>query len=275
MKRLFYTAVAALILVSCSQHRFPAVAQDGRIAVVAHRGFWQNEEAGMTRNSVASLNQAIRHGFAGSECDIHLTLDSVAVVCHDNNIGGMTIWNSTYEQLLAARLDNGERIPTFDEYLDAYAKGSDITRLVVEFKAQEDFEHEMLLVDKAFSSLKAHRLFNPEKVAFISFSHDICLKVAEEAPRFVNQYLQGDVAPATLAAEGINGIDYHHAVLREHPFWVDEAHSLGMSVNVWTVNDTEDIDYFITLGVDAITTDNPILVRQRLGEREYRKQPVE
>ena len=271
MRKLTFLAAVALVLVSCSQQRFPAVAQDGRIAVVAHRGFWQNEEAGMTRNSIASLNQAIHHGFAGSECDIHLTLDSVVVVCHDNNIGGMTIWTSTYEQLLAARLANGERIPTLDEYLDTHAEGSDVTRLVVEFKAQADLEHEMLLVDKTFSALKAHRLFNPEKVAFISFSHDICLKVAKEAPRFTNQYLQGDLDPATLASEGINGIDYHHGVFREHPSWVEDAHALEMSVNVWTVNEAEDIDYFIEMGVDAITTDNPLLVRRQLGEREYRK----
>ena len=31
-----------------------------------------------------------------------------------------------------------------------------------------------------------------------------------------------------------------------------------MKVNVWTVNNTEDIQYFIDLGVDFITTDNPL-----------------
>ena len=55
-----------------------------------------------------------------------------------------------------------------------------------------------------------------------------------------------------------------------HPEWVKDAHDLGMSVNVWTVNKEEDIRAMIDCGVDCITTNEPELVRQILGERELR-----
>ena len=81
------------------------------------------------------------------------------------------------------------------------------------------------------------------------------------------QYLGGDVAPSVLNAEGINGIDYEYSVLAKHPEWVKEAHDLGMTVNVWTVNEAKDIRAMRDLGVDQITTDNPALAREILWER--------
>ena len=69
---------------------------------------------------------------------------------------------------------------------------------------------------------------------------------------------------------GINGIDYHFSKFYAHPEWVEQAHKLGMSVNVWTVDDPADIQAMIDLGVDCITTNEPLKVRELLGERELR-----
>ena len=44
-----------------------------------------------------------------------------------------------------------------------------------------------------------------------------------------------------------------------------------MSVNVWTVNDEETIKEMIDLGVDCITTNEPYLVRQLLGNKEIKR----
>ena len=47
------------------------------------------------------------------------------------------------------------------------------------------------------------------------------------------------------------------SVLRKNPKWVEQAHTEGLEVNVWTVDTEEDMRYFIDLGVDYITTDYP------------------
>ena len=44
-----------------------------------------------------------------------------------------------------------------------------------------------------------------------------------------------------------------------------------MSVNFWTVNKEKDIQSMIDLGVDCITTNEPMLTREKLGKREKRK----
>ena len=280
MKKLLLMAAAVMMLAGCAvkknvvttpSHIFPAVNQGGKIAVAAHRGFWKTEAAGNSQNSIASLGAAMDNGFWGSECDIHLTSDDVIIVNHDNSIDGLKIKTHTYAELSSHLLKNGEKRPTFDEYLDRLATGDGKTTLVVEFKIQGDEAKENLLVDKAIAALKSHGLYDPSKVAFISFGHNICLRVASLAPEFVNQYLNGDIAPAKLAAEGINGIDYERGVFRIHPNWVKEAHDLGMSVNAWTVDKADDMDYLISLGVDAITSNEPLLVRERLGDKEYRR----
>ena len=67
---------------------FPVLNQEGKVAIVAHRGFWKSEAGGMSENSIASLKAAQDNGFWGSECDIHITADDVVIVNHNNDIGG-------------------------------------------------------------------------------------------------------------------------------------------------------------------------------------------
>ena len=280
MKKFIAIAASILVIAGCGvsrktpvlqEHQFPSLKQDGRTSIVAHRGFWKCEAAGMSQNSIASVGEAVDNAFWGSECDIHLTSDDVIIVNHDNSIDGLSIRNHTFAELSSHLLPNGERRPSFDEYLDRFARGADRTTLVIEFKGQESPEREDELVSRAFDALKAHGLYDPSKVAFISFSHHMCRQVAKLAPEFVNQYLNGDIAPAELANEGINGIDYHGPVFHRHPEWVKEAHDLGMSVNVWTIDSPAEMDYMTGLGVDAITTNEPLLARERLGKKEFRK----
>ena len=152
---------------------------------------------------------------------------------------------------------------------------------VLELKPETTPEREDELVDKCLQALRpaaprnvppefasfARRSSEPTKVVFISFSHHICKELARKAPSYTVQYLEGDIAPAQLHAEGINGIDYHYSVFYKHPEWVKEAHDLGMTVNVWTVDEPEDIRAMRDLGVDQITTNKPALVREILWER--------
>jgi glycerophosphoryl diester phosphodiesterase len=152
---------------------------------------------------------------------------------------------------------------------------------VLELKPQTTVEREDELVEKCLQALKpaaprnvppeyasfARRSSEPTKVVFISFSKHICEELAKKAPGYTVQYLNGDLSPAQLHAAGINGIDYHYSVFYQHPEWVKEAHDLGMSVNVWTVDDPKDIRAMRDLGVDQITTDKPALAREILWER--------
>ena len=241
--------------------------------IVAHRGLWK----GNAQNSIASLREAQQFGCWGSEFDLHLTADDEVVVNHDRTIDGLDIQKSTLAEVREKRLANGEPVPTLAEYMAQAARSRDCLP-VLELKPQGSPERENLLIEKCLQALRPSsrnvppefaaymRRSEPMKVAFISFSHHICQELARRAPGYTIQYLEGDIAPAQLHAEGINGIDYHYSVFYKHPEWVKEAHDLGMTVNVWTVDERKDIEAMRDLGVDQITTNNPALVREILWE---------
>ena len=284
MNLLRVSALAAAILsvVACSSAKkisyqpesgFPVIDQQGKIAIVAHRGFWKSEQGGMSENSIASLKAAQDAGLWGSECDIHITADDVVMVNHDSSINGKAIASHKFADFAQDLLPNGERRPTLDEYLDQAAK-SKTTKLVIELKKQPSEDREDLLVAKTIAALKVHKLYDPNRVLFISFSKYMCDMVARLCPEFINQFLSmdfiGNQDPVIYGPQGINGVDFQYKMFQAHPEWVKNAHDLGMSVNAWTVNKEKDIKKMIEVGVDAITTNEPLLVRQLLGDKEYK-----
>lgn len=276
MKKIAIILAAVLAVCSCgissrnaesSNYGFPKVNQNGKIAIVAHRGFWNCEAAGFSENSIASLKAAQDNGFWGSEFDVQLTKDEVVIVNHNDDIDGLKIKDHTFAELSSHLLPNGERRPTLEEYLEQGRKCK-TTMLVLEFKKQSTDEREDILVAKTIQALKAYKLFDPRRVAFISFSKHISEMIAKDAPRFINQYLNGELSPEALAAKGINGFDYHKKIVGINKKWVEQAHAKGMSTNVWTVNAENEMLKMIEIGVDAITTNEPLLLRSKLGDRE-------
>ena len=221
MKKIFTLALGLLACVTLA-------AQEHKVAVAAHRGFWN----GNYENTIASLAKAQECEFWGSEFDVQMTSDGVPVVNHDDTVGGVAIHDNPFSALAEVRLPNGEKVSTLDEYLEQGAK-SDKTVLVLEIKIQKSVDKTIELTDKCIAALKKYDLYKPSRVIFISFSYDACKYLAQVAPEFTNQYLNGELGPDALAKLGINGFDYHQKIVSLGKSWVDRAHELGMSTNVW------------------------------------------
>ena len=230
--------------------------------IVAHRGMWKEN----AQNSIASLKAAQEFGCWGSEFDVHVTADDVAIVNHDGIIGETKIQTSPLEEVRQHTLKNGEHVSTLEEYLKQGFKSSNCM-LVMEIKPHYNREREDVAVAKCLEGLREQNLLDPSRVAFISFSYYICQELVRLCPGFTVQYLEGDKTPAEVNADGINGIDYHYSYFQKHPECVKEAHDLGMSVNVWTVDKADVIREMIQLGVDQITTNDPILTRDIIEGR--------
>ena len=225
--------------------------------IVAHRGFWNCEEAGYAKNSIAALRCAQEAGFWGSEFDVNITADSVLIVYHDGEIDGKKIEDHPYSEFKDFKIANGETIPTIDEFL-AQGKKYPATKLVYEFKPQSNPETENTFVNLAIANLAENGLLDPDRVMFISFSRNICERLARMLPGYTVQYLNSDMDPDQLHELKVNGVDYNHEVFVKNPKWYKMARKNGMSVNAWTVNKEEDMVRMIKLGVDQITTDYPL-----------------
>jgi glycerophosphoryl diester phosphodiesterase len=51
------------------------------------------------------------------------------------------------------------------------------------------------------------------------------------------------------------------------PEFVRRAHANGLAVHVWTINERDDMEWLLDIGVDGVMTDRPTLLEQVLAER--------
>ena len=238
--------------------------------IVAHRGYWRTD--GSAQNSITSLQKAAAVGCYGSEFDVWLTADGVPVVFHDATIDGIRIEDTTFATLMNHRLQNGEFIPTLQQYL---TEGSRIEgcQLILEIKPHRNEVRDKRIADVCVELVRTLGL--EKKTEYISFSKVVCQRLHEITPDSKVAYLNGELAPAQIKEMGLTGIDYNEKVFVKHPEWLQEAKQLGVEVNVWTVDGEENLRHHVNLeGVDLITTNDPEILKGILAEQEAAKQPA-
>ena len=260
MKRIFILMAALLVGLT-------AVAQP---KIVAHRGYWRTE--GSAQNSITSLQKAAAVGCYGSEFDVWLTADGVPVVFHDATIDGIRIEDTTFATLMNHRLQNGEFIPTLQQYLSEGAK-IEGCQLILEIKPHRNEVRDKRIADVCVELVRTLGL--EKKTEYISFSKVVCQRLHEISPESKVAYLNGELSPAQIKEMGLTGIDYNDKVFVKHPEWLQEAKQLGVEVNVWTVDGEENLRHHVNLeGVDLITTNDPEILKGILAEQEAAKQPA-
>ena len=243
MKRVLFSALCA----------FMAGAGFSQTKVIAHRGYWKTD--GSAQNSIRSLVKADSIKVFGSEFDVWLTNDYHIVVNHDRVFKGVNFETATLDEVRKVRLDNGEVVPTLDEYLAKAVEMPD-TRLILELKSLTDPTREDKAAEMIVADLKKYGLL--DRTDIICFSINACIQFKKLCPVGVKiYYLDGDLPPKKIAKLGLAGVDYSMKALRKHPEWIKQAHDLGLEVNVWTVDKEEDMKYFLEQGVDYITTNHP------------------
>ena len=273
MKRIPLLLIALLLLpVGLSAQKTNATVKIKQPGIAAHRGFHQFETS--AENSVSAMQLAVKQGFEGTEFDVQLTGDDVAIVFHDAVMDGHVICETPFDtlrQLPSFTLRSGETVPTLDEFLSACSqalkeqrKNKQHTRLFFEVKPQASTIQRYHLIGQIIEAIGKYQLH--DDIFFISFDLDACVMLAHLMPDIPVAYLEGDLSPETLHNMGVTDIDYHFTKFEKHPEWVKEAHDLGMTVNVWTVNTPEKAKEMRNLGVDYITTDYPYDMRLWLSE---------
>ncbi len=259
---IILTVGMAIISTSCKTAGVATSGTGSKTGIVAHRGFWNCEEAGYAKNSVAALRCAQEAGFWGSEFDVNMTSDGVLIVYHDSDVEGRKIEKHPYSEFKDFKIKNGETIPTLDQYLEQGKKHPE-TMLVYELKPHSCDEVEDRFVELTIAKLEEHKLLDPKRVMFISFSDHMCEVLAKKLPEFTVQYLSyTGKNPAKVHEKGVNGIDYHFSAFNLNKKWVGEAHDMKMTTNAWTVNDENDMRKMLELGINYLTTDNPLEARE-------------
>lgn len=217
-----------------------------------------------TQNSLAALEAALEAGFYGSETDVWVTQDSVLVIHHDNNIGGIIIEESNFSEIKDKKLSNDENIPILDDFLSLLKNSESKTKLIIEIKYKAK-DRGLLAAELIMDMVSSLGLL--DRIEYISFGYDILLRIKELQPDAAVSYLGGNLPPDKLIKDDIY-LDYKYDVWSKFSSWLDEAHNLGLKTNVWTVDTKEQIYEFMIKGIDYVTTNYPNLATEIKEEIE-------
>lgn len=277
-------------------HDAVTLARQHRIQVVAHRG--ASEEA--PEHTLAAYKKAIEDGADALECDVRLTADGHLVCVHDRRVNRTSNGRgavSALELADLATLDFGswkgrdsrttrdeepdwEHLPedredtsvlTLERLLELVADAGRRVELAIETKHPTRWagqvEERLLVLLKRFG-LDAPASAADSPVRVMSFSARSLHRVRAASPTLPTVYLLQFLSPRLRDGRlpaGVRIAGPSIRIVRNHPAYIERLKNAGHQVHVWTVNEPEDVDLCVDLGIDAIITNRPGAVLSQLG----------
>lgn len=260
------------------------------VQVVAHRG--ASEEA--PEHTLAAYKKAIEDGADALECDVRLTADGHLVCVHDRRVNRTSNGRGAVSALELADLaaldfgswksrdeepdwehrpqDPGDTsVLTLERLLELVADAGRPIDLAIETKHPTRWagqvEERLLLLLKRFG-LDAPESSVASSVRIMSFSARSLHRIRAASPTLPTVYLLQFLSPRLRDGRlpaGVRIAGPSMRIVRSHPAYIERLKRVGHQVHVWTVNEPEDVDLCVELGVDAIITNRPRAVLRQLG----------
>lgn len=239
---------------------------------LAHRGGALLPANEGIENSLLAFQNAVDLGFRYLETDVHCSADGVVYAFHDDNLGRLTGNPAAINSLGAteideARLGGREPIPTMRELFEALPEA----RFNIDVKADRAVDPILDLIEECGAI---------DRVCLASFSHERLRRLRARMPQVASSFSPREVArlklsPTSLGQSfGARGggvcVQVPHTrgritiVTRR---FVDRAHALGLQVHVWTIDEADEMDSLLDLGVDGIVSDRIDVLKDVLTAR--------
>ncbi|MGH3389285.1 MAG: glycerophosphodiester phosphodiesterase [Actinomadura sp.] len=256
--------------------RFPFLDHPGPIAF-AHRG----GALEFAENTMAGFEGAIDLGYRYIETDVHATADGVLLAFHDHTLDRTTDRSGTiaqlpYDEVAKARLGGAEPIPLLEDILGTWPHA----RVNIDIKDAPAISPllEALHRTKAWrrvciTSFSTRRLTRLRALLPHVTDQDVCMSLGPRGVMALRAKSYGGPLDklVRLAATGVACAQVPYSLGRL-PFvtaaFLDQAHSLGLKVHAWTVNDRAVMDRLLDLGVDGIMTDELVALRDAMTAKD-------
>lgn len=231
------------------------------ILVIGHKGASKTEP----ENTLRSFKRAIELEADFIELDVQFSKDKEIVVFHDYDIERITgqdgyIEEMTVKELKQYDIGEGESIPTLKEVI-SLTNG----KIGLQIELKEEGTGKVVI-----DMLRDANLIDSTIIS--SFNHKELLRVQEIEPRIrLGALISERVSnPSDLKKATKRIIKKKFLAVHPHYGGVDKdlveyAHSNNLKVNVWTVNEKQDIQRMIDIGVDGIISDDIPLLKSLLG----------
>jgi glycerophosphoryl diester phosphodiesterase len=235
---------------------------------IAHRG----GGALAQENSLVAFRLASGLGLRYLETDVRLTSDGHLVCFHDETLDRVTeatgpVRSKSLQELRALRINGIERIPTFDEALDAFPDQC----FTVDPKDRAG-------LDPLVKSLRRKGV--AERVCIAGAWDGWLAQVRKDVPGITTALGWRSLSALLLCAwagvrppKGLATGSFVHVPVKLGgvPIFVERlvamSHDLGVRVVTWTVDDPTVMRRLLDSGVDAIITDRPDVLREVLVSR--------
>lgn len=236
-----------------------------RTKVWAHRG----ASGYAPENTIEAFRLAAEMGADGVELDIQLSKDGELVVIHDENLERVSGVDRNVRDLTLSQLKELDvsrpipdfrtvRIPTLSEVLEELKN----TKLKINIECKTGIYFYPGLEEKAVKLVK--HMDMTKRIWFSSFNHQSVMTIKSLCPKAKTGFLIADVmvdAASYAKKHGVNALhpSCYHMQDKE---LLARCHKKGIAVNLWTVDDREDMRRYCLEGVDAIITDYPDIAKE-------------
>ncbi|MFJ2116357.1 MULTISPECIES: glycerophosphodiester phosphodiesterase [unclassified Streptomyces] len=204
-------------------------------------------------NTLRSFLHAERAGMDAIELDLHLSKDGALVVMHDTSVDRTTdgtgaIVERTLAELRELDAGGGERVPVFEEVLDAVR-----SPLQAEIKD--------VAAARALAEVMRERGL-VERVEVSSFHDEAVAEIASLVPGvrtvlIASRWKADIVDRATAVGAARVALNIRRLTLEV----VERAHAEGLGIIGWVVNTQEQLRLARAFELDAVTTDLPEIRR--------------
>lgn len=244
--------------------------------IIAHRG----ASFDAPENTIPAINLAWSQQIQKVEIDIYLTKDKHIVAIHDENTEKLSgknfnIKNEKFATLkkVDVGLWKGEKwkntqIPSLDEVLETIpAFGT----LIIEIKCGLEI---IPYLKRAIEKIPSHQ------IELISFSYEVISCIKAELPQHKSLWLldldytletKNDMKPLETYLKKavdakLDGLNLWAGKIADKNY-IEKIKQKDLLVYIWSTNSIQKAKYFLDLNVDAITTDKPKWMLQKLKEK--------
>ncbi len=218
-----------------------------RPLLLGHRGA---RIRGISENTIPAFDFALQQGCDGFEFDVRCTRDDRLIICHDPEFLGKNLSRSNFREVPGSP-------PNLEDVLARYSGTAFL-----------DIEVKVVGMQRAvLAALREH----PPKRGYVvsSFLPEALFEIRDQDARvplgFIcdkkNEFSRWPTLPVEYVIP-------HYKLLSRAV--VDELHTAGKKVFMWTVNDKGDMKRFAEWGVEAIISDDPQALAGTLASNQNR-----
>ena len=232
------------------------------VAISAHRG--GSMEA--PENTLESFKYSLELGCAYIETDVQLSSDGIPYIFHDDDLSRLLGKDVAFNSLHSSEIQNLKLFESFDiPTLETALKTFPDALFQIDLKTDEVAIPAMKIIE----TLEAF-----DRVCIASFSSKRLARINEMYPHVCLSMGPKEILKLLLASYGLykkkvpgNCLQvpiYQYGIKLVTKRFIQYVQNIGLKIHVWTINDKNQMQQLINLGVDGIITDRPKALKDLL-----------